>query len=127
MSTVNAVGSTAQTQQVSTGKKDLLGKDAFFQLLVTQLRYQDPLAPMEDKQFISQMAQFSALEQAQNNTAQIIRLNALAMLGREVTVDPGDGQEFATGMVERILTLYGTTKLVVGGQLYAADQVIEVS
>lgn len=127
MSTVNAVGSTAQTQQVSTGKKDLLGKDAFFQLLVTQLRYQDPLAPMEDKQFISQMAQFSALEQAQNNTAQIIRLNALAMLGREVTVDPGDGQEFATGTVERILTLYGTTKLVVGGQLYAADQVIEVS
>ncbi len=127
MSSVSGVASTAQAQQVSFGKNDLLGKDAFFQLLVTQLRHQDPLAPMDDKQFISQMAQFSALEQAQNNTAQVIKLNALAMLGREVTVNPGDGKDLVLGAVERILTLDGSTKLMVAGQLYTVDQVVEVS
>lgn len=39
-----------------------MGKDAFLNLLVTQLKYQDPLAPQADTQFVSQLAQFSALE-----------------------------------------------------------------
>ena len=43
-----------------------LDRDAFMKLLVTQLRSQDPLNPMEDREFISQMAQFSSLEQMQN-------------------------------------------------------------
>ena len=45
---------------------DYLGKDAFLQLMITQLRYQDPLDPMDNKDSIAQMAQFSALEQMQN-------------------------------------------------------------
>ena len=45
-----------------------LGKDAFLQLLVTQLQNQDPTNPMDDRDFIAQMAQFSSLEQMQNMT-----------------------------------------------------------
>ena len=53
-----------------TDKKDngALGKDAFLQILITQLQNQDPTSPMDDKEFIAQMAQFSSLEQMQNMT-----------------------------------------------------------
>ena len=43
-----------------------LNKDTFIKLLVTQMQNQDPLSPMEDREFIAQMAQFSSLEQMQN-------------------------------------------------------------
>jgi len=48
---------------LSTPGDSTLGKDAFLHLLVTQLRHQDPLSPMESTQFTAQLAQFSSLEQ----------------------------------------------------------------
>ena len=55
----NALGTAVSN---ATGGSDL-GKAEFLQLLVTQFQYQDPLNPMEDKEFIAQLAQFSSLEQ----------------------------------------------------------------
>ncbi|SMP47251.1 flagellar hook capping FlgD N-terminal domain-containing protein [Anoxynatronum buryatiense] len=52
--------------QQSSQNNSVLDKDAFLRLLVTQLSNQDPLSPMEDREFIAQMAQFSSLEQMQN-------------------------------------------------------------
>lgn len=46
-----------------TGATSALGKDEFLKLLVTQMRYQDPLSPMDNAQFTAQLAQFSSLEQ----------------------------------------------------------------
>ncbi len=52
---------TAQ-QSAATAEEDELGRDAFLQLLTTQLTNQDPLNPMENEAFVAQLAQFSSLE-----------------------------------------------------------------
>ncbi|MDQ0350625.1 flagellar basal-body rod modification protein FlgD [Alkalibacillus filiformis] len=54
-----------QSQSRQTNNDDL-GRDAFLQILMTQLTNQDPLDPMDDKDFIAQMATFSQLEQMTN-------------------------------------------------------------
>ena len=62
---VDKVGQTNNTTTSSSAplKQKDLGKDAFLQLLVTQLQNQDPTKPQADGEFIAQLAQFSSLEQ----------------------------------------------------------------
>jgi flagellar basal-body rod modification protein FlgD len=62
---LNGVTSMESNNQ-SVERSDSLGKDAFLNLLVTQLQYQDPLNPMDSADFTSQLAQFSSLEQLSN-------------------------------------------------------------
>ncbi len=78
-----------------TPKQDL-GKDDFLQLLIAQLSHQDPTAPMEDTQFIAQMAQFSSLEQMTNMSSGFARLanllgstDAANSVGKKVDIEFG--------------------------------------
>lgn len=81
-------------QAVAKQKGSALDKDAFMLLLVTQFKYQDPLNPMEDKEFISQLSQFSSLEQLMNlntsmeglntSTQQQQMINATSYIGKSV-------------------------------------------
>lgn len=62
---ISSLGTTLQTTSTTTGADAALGRDAFLKLLITQLRYQDPLSPMENEAFLAQLAQFSSVEQMQ--------------------------------------------------------------
>ena len=76
------LGTTTQKLVAGREVNSTLGKDDFLKLLVTQLQYQDPLNPMDDKEFIAQMAQFSALEQMQNMSATTTKSQAFSMIGK---------------------------------------------
>ena len=63
VSSLLGTSSSTSSTTSSTSSTNSLGQDAFLQLLVTQLQYQDPLDPMDDKEFVAELAQFSSLEQ----------------------------------------------------------------
>ncbi|HHW47834.1 MAG TPA: flagellar hook capping protein [Clostridiaceae bacterium] len=81
-----------------------LGKDAFLNLLITQLRYQNPLNPVDDKEFIAQMAQFSALEQMQNMSKGFAQLQAYSLIGKIVCANVVDEASKALTVVEGTVT-----------------------
>lgn len=66
-----------------TGESNL-GKDEFLKILIAQLQHQDPLNPMDDREFIAQMAQFSSLEQMMNMSKTLESFVASQQDGRMV-------------------------------------------
>ena len=73
-----------KNQAVSSN--DSMDKEAFLQLLVAQMKYQDPLQPTSNTEYISQYAQFSQVEQMQNMSATMELTRASAMVGELVSV-----------------------------------------
>lgn len=78
MATSSIIGAAEREFGQKTEAKKTLGKDDFLQLLVTQLQNQDPLNPMDDKEFIAQLAQFSSLEHLGNISEGITTLQELS-------------------------------------------------
>ncbi|MBR1657470.1 MAG: flagellar hook assembly protein FlgD [Synergistaceae bacterium] len=90
---------TDSSSSVTTATNDTLGKDAFLKLLIAELSNQDPLNPMEDREFISQMATFSSLEQMQNMNSTLTGLSeaskfsAVQYIGKAVAFTADDGEK----------------------------------
>jgi flagellar basal-body rod modification protein FlgD len=97
-----------------------LDKDAFLKLLITQMKYQDPLNPVNDKEFLGQMAQFTALEQMVNLNATYAKTQAYSMIGKNVNgvyTDPVTEENTeVSGLVEAVTTKNGETYLLVDGK-----------
>jgi flagellar basal-body rod modification protein FlgD len=107
-----------------------LDRDDFLKILITQLQHQDPTSPVEDKDFIAQMAQFSSLEQMTNMSTGFQRLSGLLasseasqVLGK--TVELRDGDNLVRGVVDKVVR--GESPMVgVNGSIYDFSQIESV-
>jgi len=116
--------------QGSSKPSNELGRDDFLKLLITQLQNQDPNAPMEDKEFIAQMAQFSSLEQMTNMSNDFRSLSsvlgagrAMQMLGRSVEITADDVS--VNGVVEEV-TGGEFPQILVNDRYYDVEQVSRI-
>jgi flagellar basal-body rod modification protein FlgD len=111
-------------------KTNGLGQDDFLKILITQLQHQDPTSPVEDKDFIAQMAQFSSLEQITNMNQGFQKMSSLLssseasqVLGKTVEIDGDQGP--VRGVVDKVLR--GDNPMVsVNGQIYDYSQVASI-
>ncbi|TWD85740.1 flagellar basal-body rod modification protein FlgD [Variovorax beijingensis] len=109
---IDAIGSTGTTNLQANS----LGMEDFLKILLTQLTYQDPLKPMDNQQFMAQMAQFTSLEQTQQLNTKIATLisnqaalQSVGLIGKTVDVTTSTGS--VTGTVSA-LSLSGDSPLL---------------
>ena len=113
--------------------KKVLDQEDFLKLLITQFSTQDPLNPVTDTAFISQMAEFTTLENAKETQSEIIRLRqqsanqeAILMIGKQVELLSGDDGDIILGTVSKVLIDLDGPKLVVDGYPYSVDKVVAI-
>lgn len=107
-----------------------LDKDAFLQLLVAQMKYQDPLEPTSNTEYISQYATFSELEQMQNMSASMDLFRASSLVGETVLLKVRDSQGRTTnvqGNVDYVVYEKNKAYLSVNGDLYSMDDLDTVA
>ncbi|MFC7679603.1 flagellar hook capping FlgD N-terminal domain-containing protein [Paenibacillus sp. GCM10028914] len=113
-----------------------LGKDQFLSILITQLRNQDPLQPMQDKEFIAQMAQFTSLEQLMNISSQLTDMRqslgtASSLIGKKVSwvefADSNSGETtLMSGIVDSVLIRDGVQYAKIGKSEVALDYIVQI-
>lgn len=99
-------------------------KDQFLQLLVAQMKYQDPLEPTSNTEYISQYATFSELEQMQNMSASLELARASQLVGHTVVmkvVDSAGRTTTAQGNVDYVVYENNKAYLSINGELYSMD------
>lgn len=126
------VESTTQ-ESLSSSKKssgNTLDKEAFLQLLVAQMKYQDPMEPTSNTESVSQYAQFAQVETMQNMSANMDLQRATSLVGQEVhikTTGASGETTLLTGRVDYVIYENGTPYLVVNEGMYALDDLYTVS
>ncbi|MBO4908803.1 MAG: hypothetical protein J5476_05910 [Lachnospiraceae bacterium] len=110
-------------------KNSGMDKDAFLQLLVAQMKYQDPLEPTSNTEYISQYAQFSQVE-ALNNMSTTMELSRYSSyVGKEVVIESTDGSGKTTqtrGFVDYVTFEEGKAYFSIEGNLYKAEDMVTV-
>ncbi len=125
------VTSASQDSLSKTAERSNSGmdKDAFLQLLVAQMKYQDPLEPTSNTEYISQYAQFSQVE-ALNNMSTTMELSRYSTyVGKEVIIESTDGSGKSTqtrGFVDYVTFEEGKAYMSIDGNLYKASDIVSV-
>lgn len=125
--TTTATTPSTTSAAATTNPSLNVNETQFLKLMITQLQYQDPLSPSDPSQFLSQLAQFTSVEQQTNTATNTQNSEYLSLLGRTVTYQGSDGK-VGTGAVQKVdLTSNGATLTVGGVGGIAASSVSEVS
>ena len=125
--------SSASSQPETVFGGEFIGKDGFLKLLITQLQNQDPLEPMSNEDFASQLAQFSSLEQMQNlneSFAQLMDLTKIgssaSLIGKTVSFFDQSTGLSSSGNVDKVLLKSDGLYFSINGSEVSADLVREI-
>lgn len=102
----------------------------FFNLMITQLTNQDFMNPMDDTEYMSQMAQFATMQEMMDLCQYSKQNYVMSMLGKEVTIGKnmiGGSTESVTGVVEKIVLEDDEYKIYIDGKPYDLNKVTQIS
>lgn len=122
--------SQASLKSESTSKGSTMDKEAFLQLLVAQMKYQDPLEPTSNTETVSQYAQFAQVESIQNMSSTMELQRASSMVGQEVYVKATGKNGESTllqGKVEYVVYENGKPYLAINESLYSLEDLYTVA
>ena len=114
-------GHTVSSNKTDSSSGASLDKDAFLKLLVTQMHNQDPLEPTSNTEYMSQLAQFSSVEQLQNLGSIFSSNQALNLTGQYVVLNVPDSTgntKQVSGLVDYVTVSDGKTYFHIGDEYY---------
>lgn len=124
---LSGIDTSTVSQAMTTnesGPNSSLDKDAFLQLLVAQMQYQDPLQPTSNTEYMAQLAQFSTVEELQNVNSTITNSQSLSLTGQYVILNVPDAAgniSPVSGIVDYVTLSEGKTYLHIGDDYYSAE------
>ena len=127
---VETVSQTSIKESEKKKSNSTVDKDQFLQLLVAQMKYQDPLEPTSNTEYISQYATFSELEQMQNMSASLELARASSLVGQTVLMkvtDSAGKTTTAQGNVDYVYYENNKAYLSINGDLYSMDDLDTVA
>ncbi len=132
--TQSVTGSTRTLEDYQNSQRvanQTLDKDAFLQLLIEQMANQDPLNPASDTEYISQLAQFSMLEELQSLNDTMTQTQLYSLVGKYVFVNSTDSesgeQKLIYGKVDGIIKQNGIDYLVIGDNQYQLSDLVGIA
>lgn len=126
---IQETASESSTKKAASASGNGMDKDAFLQLLVAQMKYQDPLEPTSNTEYISQYATFSQVEQMQNMASTMELSRASSMVGQlvEITTTTAGGEtKTLQGVVDYVTYENNKAYVSIDGTSYSADDVTAV-
>jgi flagellar basal-body rod modification protein FlgD len=125
-STASSISLSSETKTSNSS----LDKDAFLQLLVAQMKYQDPLEPTDNTEYVAQLATFSELEEMQNLSSTMSFQRASGLVGQEVVCKVTNAStgatEYVQGIVDYVVYEGSKAYLSIDESLYNVDDVYQV-
>lgn len=134
---VDIIGGVSAAQQSSAAVETSLGQEEFLRILLAQLQFQDPLKPLDNQEFLAQLAQFSSLAQTSQLNDRVDTLltiqaadQSIGLIGKTVEVRSEVGGAASVGTVSSLSFVDGQPNLTVltdSGELLTAINLSQIS